>query len=327
MIKLLLTPIYRLWNKIETYICNNMLKSLSIACGISILVPIVYNWSNDMPEWFPYADVVFTICVNASYSIIASYLFYIINFYLPYKKRRKDTIEFVGQELAKIEFNFKELDRVYSIPFTTRNLTETYIRLINPHHPQLITLFGDKIVSLLGSPANSGLLLPIKHFSYLESYISILQQNNTLNSFAHSFSTIPTALAVTLQGTARMLDNVLALAEELSPLEREPLKMMRDCISYQIRSTNITQLCRDAHRLDPTDLPGMLQEVEARFILLTQSPTFPEKIILSKDKHFAIVAKAAYEEKKLYSSRMVEHYLDGLKAYKKNTQAQKSPAA
>lgn len=66
-------------------------KLLTSICMISILISILRVLTTDLPEWFNGADELFKFVDSLSMAYIASYFFYIVQVYLP-EKRREDSL-------------------------------------------------------------------------------------------------------------------------------------------------------------------------------------------------------------------------------------------
>lgn len=146
-----------------------MMKTLTRAFYISLTIPFLYEWSKDMEEWFPHADTAFTICVNVSYSIIASYLFYLINIYFPERKERINQAESIVKGIRTIyslAYNFTHIvnngglvKNNKTIPM--RSTIQGHMHILQKNYDKL--LIGIKDIEIHKSIMQNFYLLLYKH--------------------------------------------------------------------------------------------------------------------------------------------------------------------
>ncbi len=103
--------------EIEIFINDN--KMLTILCTIAVIIIVLYYVSMDLPEWWTHAGDLFEIIYQFSLAIIANFLFFIFQTYIPQRKQRIKAEPYIIRYLKKIEFSmdamFEELTNLKDI--------------------------------------------------------------------------------------------------------------------------------------------------------------------------------------------------------------------
>lgn len=128
-----------MWDRFIDFVCRSKWVT-PVVLSISLLTPISYHWSKNLDELIPYGDVFFQMGVNIAYGIIASYIFYFINIYIPSRSSDLRTAHTIALQLHKMKRNARTLynrsiedpDTMHT-PFTNdRKFSDiTYKRLYN----------------------------------------------------------------------------------------------------------------------------------------------------------------------------------------------------
>lgn len=223
-----------MWNKLTNYIYKNMMCTLTIAFLLSLTTPFIYEWSQDMNEWFPHANTAFVICVNVSYSIIASYIFYIINIFIPNRQEYKNRSTKIAFNLACNEYNWRTLEKSLNISLCKIRNTTLMEKLIDcdPDFPQTLTI-GRAMDNNIGTPRLS-CVSTIYNTAYLIqsalerpcvlSELERFELERILNNIPSFFRNEP-RLQVILQS---MNLQQIELANLLMSLRRASLKLFND---------------------------------------------------------------------------------------------------
>lgn len=103
-------------------------KALCVAVFASVLVVLVYVVSYGGSEWFPNAGLYFTILYQLSLAVISSFIFYLLQTYLPQEKKNQPLRKFIQIEYAEI---------LQAVRFMFENLSERYIG--ERKSPELLT--------------------------------------------------------------------------------------------------------------------------------------------------------------------------------------------
>ncbi len=110
-------------------------KLLNILILFAVLIILLYEFSYDMPELYHNADRHFYILYQIAMGIIGSFIFFIIQSYIPQKKKNKYLSKFFIQELDNIKKSmqniFEELSIIYLGVKKENGLTDENLRDIS----------------------------------------------------------------------------------------------------------------------------------------------------------------------------------------------------
>lgn len=127
-----------------------MFNQLTAIALLSLI--IIYAWFGiDHSTTNTFLNSSLEIAHNLSYGYLASYIFYIVNIYLPHKKKESESTEEIGVALARIQHNLNEIKIKFSLDTSASNLGRLILDLNKEDNNQpFIKLYTDTVVFLMG---------------------------------------------------------------------------------------------------------------------------------------------------------------------------------
>lgn len=125
--------ISKIKKEISYFIRNNAM--VSILSGIAILIIVIYVISMDLPELWNNAGIQFEILYQIALAIIASFIFYIMQIYIPERKKKKTIHPYITRLMDKIadamDVIIKELSECYlNQEVSIANITDDQLQYI-----------------------------------------------------------------------------------------------------------------------------------------------------------------------------------------------------
>lgn len=130
----------RIKREIMDFIRDNVM--ISILSGVAILIIISYIVSIDLPELWDNAGIQFEILYQISLAIIASFIFYIMQIYIPQRKKKKAIRPYITRLMNKIsdsmDIIIRELSKCYlNQDISIVNITDEELKcIINNYSPR-----------------------------------------------------------------------------------------------------------------------------------------------------------------------------------------------
>ena len=143
---------------------NKAICSLFIA---SLVIIILYIYSLDKIEWFPHADVWFQVLFQLSIGFLVSFIFYIMQVYIPQKKLTEQANKCIQDRIQnivdKMEDIFRRIFEKYDGTYNEESLTcEKFLEMLH----KIRTL--DRINVIAASRSHSGQIDENSYFTIKE---------------------------------------------------------------------------------------------------------------------------------------------------------------
>lgn len=226
-----------------------MFKWLTAGFISSLALILLFAFTDYLPAPHPIAASLFNAAVNLAYGYCASYIFYIINYYLPNKRQRDKCYDDIARCLAHCDHNFKRLEKTFDLTIASEESPKYTPEMIIPMHENPIAIFM---------------------------------------SYGHKFYggqiDLSMAILFVMRDTATLINNAILLSTHLTGIEKLCLIAVLDDIPSEYKHCGAETFPKNRH----VDFPPMraieLSTVKAACDQLNNHPNFPKGIIQRKNK-------------------------------------------
>lgn len=112
--------------EMKLFILSN--KILTLAFCIATIIFVSYEVTKDLPEIIPYGDFIFNLLSQLSLSFMGCFVFYIMQVYIPDRKKKINIAKQIRQKLRRITDimlkSIEELCKLYLDKFDIQRLTQ-----------------------------------------------------------------------------------------------------------------------------------------------------------------------------------------------------------
>lgn len=227
----------------------------------------------------------FTICYNLSYGYLASYIFYIVNCYLPEKQQREKNYQKFAWAMARIHFNFSELSRAYGITFQFNNLEEELVKIKNDSVPIYALFFTEGCHQLIGKIIDPTSTISEEKKNQFNEFIESIKQDTFYNPEKLTLNTPFLSGILILQGTARLLSEVSIYRNELPFNDQVAINNILSLIGTEFSTKSSLTLLKSPPNISTEDLLIILVELKRRIDFLSNSKELAATLKKYKTEH------------------------------------------
>lgn len=220
----------------------------------------------------------FDVLFNLALSYLASYIFYILNIFIPKTNEKYCDYTLAAEVFSRIDYNFSNLKETYGLNAASPH-QELVPILEAVHEPKAIALFTDKTSTLSGYTNHPSLTHQQQELA--NSYINFLYTTPVPDHYLNlnPFGLPINAVAIHLHGVAIMLDHLLKSTSHLPLIERLNINAIRTMISDELSKGNELDVLNEAIRINHIKLAIQYTNIHQRLLGIYQSESFPVSIL------------------------------------------------
>lgn len=291
------------------HLCRNMMKILTFLFITSCAVLCLYWILRNEPEWKEGSELLFGMLCNVAYGFIASYIFFLINVYIPDVQRKRLHISLLADSFARIEYNLEIAKNSYTL--STENKEGSLVFSMSPKtdKPAATSLMTSGPIVLAGyffdSSEESKIANAIVDYAFSPS-----TSNTNLNYQLCSPEIIG---AVTLKSAADLLDQAIFNGTSLSESFRRYIHGLVHSISSEFRSMSEYNLIMSAKDFNPIQIDVELRKVEEGIKEFYNFKSLPLSFKYYREIHYKRVEKETSERIEDFRETCLEKAVEILK--------------
>lgn len=250
---------------------NAAFKLISLAAIIASL--IVYSNLNEMTSLTNNMQSIF---LNLSFGYIASYIFYIINIFIPNLNKRYRDYSILASALARIDYNIMMLQKTFNINPYSLELTPYY----QQQSPKAMVLFTRRLSFLLGFFSSD---IPSRQL-ITEANKEVTSDINKMNESYQLLGTPLIATGLSLHGVAQLLITTLHHTSSLPIAERQYFLELSSIVSHRLIDGNELDVIEKIKDININILHAQLNHIASRLKELYSSNYLSSVLLMLKNE-------------------------------------------